>query len=1120
MATSFISDARKHSRQGEVLQVRKVKKSTGYYPVATLPAFWLSIRAAVVAWLAFLLMGLESCGTKEMSFPEDIEARLPEKIDFNYHIKPILSDRCFACHGPDENKVEAGLRFDIEEKALTKLESGKRAIVPGNVSDSELFHRIISEENDYQMPPPESNLTLSAYEKALLVRWIEQGAEYKPHWSFITPQKPEIPEVSQKQWIKNPIDHFVLSKLEKNGLPPSEEADKETLIRRVTFDLTGLPPTVAEIDAFLADPSPDAYEKVVDRLLASPHYGERMATEWLDVARYADTYGYTVDRYRPVWPWRDWVIKAFNENMPFDQFVTWQLAGDMLPNPTKEQMLATGFNRMHAQNAEGGIVNEEFRVEYVADRTNTFGKAFLGLTMECARCHDHKYDPVTQKEYYQLFGFFNNVDESGQITFSLEDMPAPTLLLPDSAVEEKIAYLERMITRKEQEIDTLKTEKKEEFQQWLAATRHNTSLSDKMPSGLIAHYPLDAITNEKILNIADHRKNGKVADPVTEQVAVDTPLVIEGKRGKGVQMNGDDALYFPQIGRFLRAEPFSVGLWVKVPEKLENGVIFHANRGAIIYNFKGYQVSVEENKLDVRFAHAFPYNAIHLVSENTVPKEEWIHLMLTYDGSSKAAGVRFYLNGELLRMKVKRDHLYKEIAFVREDITTHLKAGGQWRARGLTGGALDEITVFNRELTPLEVAGVAGKPALTDLLKQSPEAIPESSYQDLLAYYLANNNKVYQKELHALKALRTEKNTLTEAVQEVMVMDEMEAPRPTYLLERGSYAAQGEEVHPGTPQQVMSFPDTLTKNRMGLAQWLMHPDNPLTGRVIVNRYWQQYFGKGIVTTPDDFGNQGDLPTHPELLDWLAIRFVESGWNVKAFQKEIVMSATYRQSSYTSQELREKDPENLLLARGPKMRLTAEMLRDNALAASGLLVRKIGGPSVKPYQPEGLWIVNGAEYIQDTGEDLYRRSMYTFWKRTVPPPTMNTFDAPDRSYCVVKRQKTSTPLQSLILMNDPQFVEASRMIAERVMKEAESEDDRITYTFRLLTSRKPTQQESDILRAMYQEQYLKFSQTPEKTKGLLEAGAFPADRRLDRPVLAAHTVIVNTIMNHDASVIKR
>ncbi len=1073
-----------------------------------------------IFFIISLIIFISGCNTELPPEIATLDPQLPEKVDFNYHIKPILSDRCFACHGPDENKIEGGLRLDMEENALKVLESGQRAIVPGKPGKSAIFHRILSEDAEVVMPPSESNLTLTDYEKALLIRWIEQGAEYKPHWSFIKPKKPEMHEVAQTEWVNNPIDNFVLAKLEKQDLQPSQEADKETLIRRVTFDLTGLPPTIQEIDAFLADESPNAYEKVVDRLLVSPQYGERMATEWLDVSRYADTYGYTVDRYRPAWPWRDWVIEAFNKNMPYDQFVTWQLAGDMLPNATKEQVLATGFNRNHAQNAEGGIVNEEFRVEYVADRTNTFGKAFLGLTMECARCHDHKYDPVSQKEYFQLFGFFNNVDESGQITFSTKDMPAPTMLLPDSAVEEKIKFLEEKIASKEQDIQQEATNNDAAFKQWLASAS-NRHFSNKLPSGLIAHYPLDAITNEKIPNVADSRKNGKVVDPVSERIAEDAPVMVEGKQGKGVQMNGDDALYFPEVGRFLRADPFSIGIWVEVPEKLENGVIFHGNRGGIIYNFKGYQVSVEGNKLDVRIAHAFPYNALHLVSENTVPKEEWLHLMVTYDGSSKAAGTKLYMNGEPLKMRIEQDELYKEIAFVNENITTHLKAGGRWRSRGFREGSLDEITVFDRELTALEVAQVAGKNTLADLLNTKPNDLNDAHEQALFAYYLANYDQAYQKNIDEIKAIRAEKNAMVEPVQEVMVMDEREAPRATYLLERGAYNAHGEEVQPGTPRHVMNFPDTLPQNRLGLSKWLMHPDNPLTARVVVNRYWQQYFGNGIVKTPDDFGNQGDLPTHPELLDWLAVAFVESGWDVKAFQKLIVMSATYRQSSKTSPELREKDPENLLLARGPKMRLTAEMLRDNALAVSGLMVEKIGGPSVKPYQPEGLWKVNGAEYVQDSGEDLYRRSMYTFWKRTVPPPTMNTFDAPDRSICEVKRQKTSTPLQSLVLMNDPQFVEAARIIAERVMEETKEDvNTRITYAFRLLTSRKPTQQELTLLKDMYQEQHQKFAQFPERTKGLLEAGEYPVNRSLDKAQLAAHAVIVNTIMNFDASVIKR
>ncbi len=1069
-------------------------------------------------FLAVMIV-MAACGTELPPEIENLSSKLPEKVDFNYHIKPILSDRCFACHGPDENKIEAGLRFDMEEVALSELESGAHAIVPGNLSGSEMYHRIISKDEEMMMPPPESNLTLTDYEKALLVRWIEQGAEYKPHWSFIPPEKPEIPEIAETNSIKNDIDNFVISKLEKADLSIAKEADKETLIRRLSFDLTGLPPTVEEIDAFLADNSPQAYEKVVDRLLASSHYGERMAVEWLDVARYADTYGYTVDRYRPAWPWRDWVIKSFNENMPYNKFVTWQLAGDMLPNATKEQILATGFNRNHAQNAEGGIVDEEFRVEYVADRTNTLGRAFLGLTVECARCHDHKYDPISQKEYFQLFGFFNQVDESGQITFSTKDMPAPTLLLPDKEAEEKINYLNQKIAEQEKTLAELENNEKSNFQSWLSKNSHQAEL-EKAPAGLIAHYTLDAITKKNIPNQVNSRKNGKVADPISENLAEDEPVSVKGIKGNGVKLNGDDALYFPEVGQFMRADPFSVGLWLNVPQSLTSGVIFHSNRGAIIFNFKGYQVSIENNKLEVRLAHAFPYNSINLVSEIEIPKDEWLHLMLTYDGSSKANGVHLYLNGEPLAMTTLRDHLYKEIVFVKDNTPTFLKVGARWRSRGLKEGTVDEIMVFNRQLTPLEVGQVSGNNLLADILKKQPGTLTQAKIQNLYAFYLANNDKRYAQTIDQLTALRKEENALVEQVPEVMVMDERENPRPTFMLERGEYSAHGEEVQPGTPEHLLKFSDSLPKNRLGLAQWLFDPENPLTARVIVNRYWQQYFGRGIVATPEDFGNQGELPSHPELLDWLVIHFRESGWDVKALQKLIVMSATYRQSSETSPELLEKDPDNVMLARGPKMRLTAEMLRDNALAASGLMVEKIGGPSVKPYQPEGLWKVNGDVYVQDSGDDLYRRSLYTFWKRTVPPPTMNTFDAPDRSYCVVKRQKTSTPLQALALMNDPQFVEAARIIAERVMKKETENKDRITYEFRLLTSRGPTSKESELLHQFYEDTYEKFKANPAKVKGMLAEGAFPVDAHLDQTELAAHAVIINTLMNHDASVIKR
>lgn len=1043
---------------------------------------------------------------------------LPAVVDFNFHVKPILSDRCFACHGPDKNQRKANLRLDTPAGLFEqRLESGGVAFRPKRIGQSEALQRIHSTDPDLVMPPPESNLTMTDREVAILEKWVRQGAPYEEHWAYIKPEKGNLPKVHQKDWPQNPIDYFVLNRLEEEGLSPSPPADKETLLRRVSFDLTGLPPTVEAMDAFLADTSSDAYEKAVDRLLSSPAHGERLAAEWLDIARYADTHGYTVDRYRDMSPWRDWVIHAFNQNMPFDQFVTWQLAGDLLPDPNREQLIATAFNRNHAQNAEGGIVNEEFRVEYVADRTETFGTAFLGMTMNCARCHDHKYDPIEQREFYSLFSFFNNVDESGQITWSNYDTPAPTLLLTDEEVQNQLNFIQREAAEVETELAGLEQELEPAFSHWLEKAGQ-IRWSDH-PRGLVAHFSLENNRKERLSNLVDARRPGRLIDPVTNRIPVNEVETVDGYQGRGIRLNGDDGLDFPDVGAFDRAHPFSVGIWVKIPEALRSGVIFHSNKGGIIYNFKGYQVSVEVDRLDVRLAHAFPYNSIHLVSEEKVPKGEWMHLMLTYDGSSDASGVRLYRNGAAVPMTVKRNNLYKDIIFRRDGVKTNLRVGARWRSKGLNDGTVDEVMVFDRELTPLEVEWVALDNPLPDMLQAGTEISPKDR-PFLFEFWRANYTKDYQRLKKQLEDKRRTYAEAVEAVPELMIIQEMPEPRPAFILERGQYDAHGERVYPATPERILPFPEDYPENRLGLARWLFHEDHPLTARVTVNRYWQLYFGRGLVGTPEDFGNQGDLPTHPALLDWLAVHFRESGWDIRALQKLIVMSATYRQSSMVSPELQEVDPENKLLARGPRQRLSAEMLRDNALAASGLLVRKIGGPSVKPYQPPGLWRFNSGRYRQDHGDSLYRRSLYTFWKRTVPPPTMNTFDAPDRSYCVARRQKTSTPLQALTLLNDPQFVEAARVLAQRTMAEEAEERKRIVRIYRQLTGKKPKAEESALLTELYLRSLEKYKAETEKMTGLLATGEYPLPEDIDRAQLAALTVVGSTVMNYDACIVKR
>lgn len=1048
----------------------------------------------------------------QIDLPKDVKTALqnvPDEIDFNLHVKPILSDKCYACHGPDLTNQKAGLSLHKAEFAFAKLDnSGKEAIVPGKLKNSELIYRILSEEDDLMMPPIESNLTLTPSEKAILVKWIENGAEYKKHWALIPPQKHEVPVLKNNAQAMNEIDHFVQEQLERHNLQLQPEADKETLIRRVSFDLTGLPPTIDEIDDFLQDTDANAYEKVVDRLLASPHYGEKLAVDWLDLARYADTHGYQIDRYRPMWPWRDWVINSFNENMPFDQFVTWQLAGDLLPNPSKEQKLATAFNRNHSQNAEGGIVNEEFRIEYVADRTNTFGKAFLSLSLECSRCHDHKFDPISQKEYFELFSFFNNIDEAGQISWD-DAMPVPTMLLTDSGKDSIIHFLETSINNKEKEIEQIAASQE-------LVQQSTPKISTTLQKGLIAHFNFDKVYNHQFSNLLNKFEKAMIVETQPWKNKALAPTLVNGKFGKALQFNGDDPLTLNGLGVFSRADPFTIGFWVNIPQGLKEGVFFHKGNGALLYSYRGFHLALRNNQLEVLMAHTWPYNNIVKVSDSTlvIPKDKWIHLSVSYDGSSKAKGLKVYLNGEEVGMLVEKDNLYKDILFHdKENLyqTTQesgLEFGARWRAVGLKNAMIDDIKVYNRELSSAELV----------YLSNSNREIKEEEKRRWLAHH---TNKNFKEALKELQELRREQNSFMEDVPEIMVMEEMPKPRETHILERGAYDAPGDVVYPNTPESVLSFPEDLPKNRLGLARWLFSEENPLTARVFVNRYWQNFFGQGIVKSSDDFGNQGHLPSHLPLLDWLAIQFKASGWDIKTMHKLIAMSATYKQSSTTSPELKEKDYDNTLLSRGPSARLSAEMIRDNALRSSDLLNTEIGGESVKPYQPKGLWLISGkAKYNQSSGEDLYRRSLYTIWKRTLPPPSMNTFDAPDRSYCIVKREKTSTPLQSLVLLNDPQFVEASRALASKAMQSQETLETRITHIFRSLTSHFPTDKELKVLLKFYQKQSLDFEGQQSKMEGWLNEGEFEAPLDLPKNELATFTVLASMIMNTDGSIVKR
>ncbi|MCF2517409.1 DUF1553 domain-containing protein [Dyadobacter sp. CY351] len=1077
----------------------------------------ISVKAIL---FASCVLGMLACGPE---LPQDVQLayeELPEKLDYNQHVKPVLSDKCFACHGPDKAKQKAGLRLDLQEAAYSDLpeNKGKVAIDPGSLKNSEVFHRILSGDPNYMMPTPASHLSLNAREKAILIKWIEEGAAYKPHWAFVKPEKVELPEVKNDNWVKNQIDHFILAKLETENLKPSAEADKELLLRRLSLDLTGLPPSIAEMDGFLNDKSANAYEKQVDRLMNSPHYGEKMAVDWLDLARFADSHGYTVDRLRDMSPYRDWVIGAFNRNLPYDQFLHWQLAGDLMPKPTKEMLIATAFNRNHQQNMEGGIIEEEFQTEYVVDRTNTFGDAMLGLSVGCAKCHDHKYDPISQKNYYELFSFFNNVKEAGQISWD-DALPTPTLMLPTDEEEKMLKFLKSREMEQQKAVLQMKNSDQAGFEKWLNSAGLRKLAGERIPSaGLQAHFPFNrgALSNKVLSNQVNQAEKAVMKRESGQPGG--KPVFVTNRDGYAMRFDGDVFLDLNQTGVFRKSEPFSIGIWVNVPEEMKEGVILHKSQAERLYNYRGYHLYLKNNKLELNMAHTSPSNAITKVSKANVPRNKWIQLTITYDGSSKAAGFKLFMDGAEMAMVAETDQLTKDILF-NSNVQPGLQIGAWWRGNGFKNGLADDIVVYKRALAPFEIGILAAKNDWKSILSVDQTAWTDEQRKVLKEYYLSAVSQSVTKAEMDLQKTRTALADSTEHIKELMVMQEMPNRKKAHILLRGNYDSFGEEVFPNTPKSILAFPDNLPKNRYGLAQWLTSRDNPLTARVAVNRFWQNFFSTGLVKTTEDFGNQGEMPSHLELLDWLAIRFQESGWNVKELNKLIVMSATYRQRSDVSKEVREKDPENRLLSHSPVNRLTAEMIRDNALAASGLINKRVGGKSVKPYQPDGLWEINNTSYQRDSGDAVYRRSLYVITKRSVPNPTLATFDATSRSFCVVRRQKTNTPLQALVTLNDPTFNEAMKVMGQQ-MASMKNINDAIIMSYRRLTGRKPSPKEVVLLMDLQRKQVEKFSKEPGKALGWLAQGQFVIDKKMDLTQIAANAVVASTILNSDASLTKR
>ena len=1069
----------------------------------------------------------------------------PEKpVDFDHDIRPILSDTCFSCHGPEEDGRQGNLRLDTKEGVFTDR-GGYQIIVPGNSAASRLYQRISAADKATRMPPPWADRTLTPRHIELIREWINQGAKWESHWSFDPPKRPALPEVKDKTWPKNPIDKFTLARLGAEGLKPSPEADKATLLRRVSFDLTGLPPTPAEVDSFLADHSPDAYEKRVDELLKSPHYGERMAMQWLDLARYSDTHGYHIDSLREMWPWRDWVINAFNRNMPFNEFTIEQLAGDLLPNATVDQKIASGFNRNNEINFEGGAIPEEYHVEYVVDRASTTASTWLGLTMGCARCHDHKYDPIKQKDFYRFFAFFNTVPERGLDGY--EGNADPVLQLPTPEQKRQMEDLNQQIAAvltamPEKEMLALRNE----WQKTRLA-----SLPEPPSDRLATHYPFNGDLSD-----ASSKHDGKL---VRGEIVYE-----DGPTGKAAEFSGEAEVNFGQAGDFDAHQPFALATWVEV-YGLKRSEFVQKKDGS--EHWAGYELGFDDVaytgrhqrnlRVVARFAAHWPDSAIEVRTKDRVAMDGSHHVLVNYDGSGKAVGLKIYVDGKPWETETTKDTLSGTFK-----TSASLEAGNK-NTGGLFQGQLDDLRIYTRALTDTEAENLAvqsparvmltelagapakeistlqpdkpheeadiGEPPKADSKEKKQERLEKQHQSRLTEYFLKHDAPEKYRQLYArLEELRKDRDKLEKSITTAMVMAEMSKPRDTFILGRGQYDNKGEKVTPGVPSFLPPMSRDMPPSRLGLAKWILDPSNPLTARVAVNQYWQQYFGTGIVKTAEDFGSQGESPSHPELLDWLATEFVRSGWDIKAMQRLILNSATYRQSSMASRELIERDPENRLLARGPRFRLPAEMVRDNALAISGLLNDKIGGPSVYPYQPKGLWEemafgegYSGQSYTPSSGADLHRRGMYTVWKRTVPPPSLTLFDAPDREKCTARRAVTNTPLQALDLLNDPTYVEASRALAERTLRTgAKSDRARIDFAFKLATARTPDPQERAVLLDSLKEFRSSYTRDQANATKLLSVGDSKPDSSLAPRELAAWTTVASMILNLDETITKQ
>ena len=1023
-----------------------------------------------------------------------------DKIEYNRTIRPILMENCFACHGADSASRKADLRLDQRDQAV-KVD----AIVPGDPDGSEMIRRIDSDDPHEVMPPPMTKKKLTKEQKDLLRRWIKDGAEYQAHWSLIAPQRPQPPEVKNPAWVKNPIDRFILAKLEERNLSPAPESDRRTLARRLSLDLTGLPPDPAEVEAFVNDPSSDAYDKLVRHYLESPHWGEHRGRYWLDAARYADTHGIHFDNYREMWSYREWVINAFNRNLPFDQFTLEQLAGDLLPDHTLDQTIASGFNRCNITTNEGGAIAEEYQVLYTRDRTETTSQVWLGLTAGCAVCHDHKFDPLTTKEFYSLAAFFNNTTQQA-MDGNIKDTP-PIVFVPRREERETWDNLNRQANDVRGQVAARKESARPEFDAWL---------SQSTPAQIAQLVPLEGLVLNAPLNEGDGRVVHVAVAGNPRELSAPTGFTwADGRHGKKVfSLEAGDTLEAAEVGDFEGDQGFSCSAWVRLPK--ENMVGSIVARMDNTSGYRGWDLWLEGNRLGTHVINAWPDNALKAVARTPLKANEWYHVAVTYDGSRKAAGVKIYLNGALQEMDVQADKLTET---TRTGVP--FKIGQRHASERLPALMLENLRVYSRTLTAQETASLARADRLIQLFDKPADQRTEAERNEVFDWWLATLDPASQDLKAQLTGLEKQQAAIKSAGTIAHVMNERTEPAMAYILFRGDYDKRRDQVTPETPAALPPFPADLPRNRVGFAKWLLRPDHPLTARVTANRFWQEVFGTGIVRTAGDFGVSGELPSHPELLDWLAIEFRESGWDVKQFFKMLVSSATYRQAAMTTTEKLEKDPQNRLLSRGPRFRMDAEMVRDCALASSGLLVRKFGGPSVKPYQPPGVWEAvamigsNTRDYKADSGESLYRRSLYTFWKRAAPPALLDLFNAPSREVCAVRRERTNTPLQALATLNDPTFVEAARNLAQTALLNAGTSDEgRIDFIARRLLARPLSAEECGLVGSSLKDLTEYYAGHADAAKQLIAVGESKADGALDAPTLAAWTMLVNEMSNLD------